>query len=1188
MSGLPGTSVFPGFSAPHAQRCCGYPSDLRRTSLQAAKLAKHSPQLRAQAKSQTVVQDKEGHATELQEAEHVRLENEKLREVLAAKVAALEQAKAEALAQQFAELNRKATLLGASVQSPFDQAKALAAMETPAKAAEPSATAVGHKSGSKKARKPRAAPSTATNTHKGQQDVQKAVPGPILPGLDTEPQEQAFNGNHGSSSSAETHAEMQPSSSGPPASLHSSAQPLLTPPAPIQDNGAGRSRPEQATQSPADAASLCQGRSHWLYFLHPAQPAESQTVTIYFNRNTSDILRYSARVEVHVKFNSWELESSSGAWLDLRPSSAPHDHGADWWSAEVTVPSDAYEMNYIFSDGVGTTDNNGGLDYLSEVDGHMTRQAWTEAAPERMVEAEERRKAEERRLWEKAEQERQVHLAAQDLEQAQHAVAYLRNIRPHLMKGAMSSLSYPQADGQSTPVWQTVPPVLHPGMPAKLLYNLRAGPLNWLTVDEGQHLVLHLGHNEWEKPTDVEMRRVEGHRSNDLEDWWEADITVGRTDMAISFVIKFWEHFDNNNEQSYKLGISPPDDMAEEDWFKQLTERLQEAHHESRKQAEQQEARKARRRSDQRAAVEAKVKAVKRRQLHHMLYTQPSSVLAGSSVTLFYNPTNTNLSQAARIFVHGGWNRWTHPKALGPLELSPPQGAEQRWSVTIEVPANAYKMDLVFADVESGDGNYDNCGGADYHLPVEGSKLSEPGLYIAQIAVEMAPICKVGGLGDVVTALGRAVKEQGHHMEIILPRYDFFLQSPLLGATRYETEFDWGGCRVFVSSCTVEGLTCFFIEPQNGMFHHSGVYKGNDDAVRFDFFCKAALEFLLQTGRQPDILHCHDWSTAGVAQSFWQDYQPYGLWRPKVVFTIHNADFGMARLGSAAHHCQRFTTVSPSYAFEIGGLPAFSGHVSKFFGIRNGIDTDIWDPQNDPFLARHYGPEDVVEGKRAARIALRNTLGLTDWEDRPLVGVITRLTAQKGIQLIKHGAWRTRDRGGQFVLLGSAPDPKVQAEFDGLAGQMSGDANAAFCFSFDEPLSHLIYAACDIVLVPSIFEPCGLTQLIAMRYGTIPVVRSTGGLHDTVFDVDWDKGRAAWELEGCADWQMEQIDATNGFAFDGTDAGALDSALNRAFDAYWNDRQWFHSLQARVMRQDWSWARPALDYIDVYHSAMTS
>jgi len=230
----------------------------------------------------------------------------------------------------------------------------------------------------------------------------------------------------------------------------------------------------------------------------------------------------------------------------------------------------------------------------------------------------------------------------------------------------------------------------------------------------------------------------------------------------------------------------------------------------------------------------------------------------------------------------------------------------------------------------------------------------------------------------------------------------------------------------------------------------------------------------------PPQIHCHDWSTAPVAGLLWQNYHNAGLGTPRAVFTIHNADFGLAAIGDAAHHSQAFTTVSPSYANEISGLPAIAPNAFKFSGVRNGIDPDIWDPSNDPFLPVPYDSKTSEPGKKAARDALRQRLGLTGWEDRPVVAVVSRLTEQKGVHLIEHAAWRALDRGAQFVLLGSAPDPKVQARFDALASRLTSE-NASFVFSFDEPLSHLIYAGADMIVMPSMFEPCGLAQLISVR-----------------------------------------------------------------------------------------------------------
>ena len=169
-------------------------------------------------------------------------------------------------------------------------------------------------------------------------------------------------------------------------------------------------------------------------------------------------------------------------------------------------------------------------------------------------------------------------------------------------------------------------------------------------------------------------------------------------------------------------------------------------------------------------------------------------------------------------------------------------------------PHSAYSLQAVFSDAPSDGATYDNRGGADYSSDVAGCPLSEPGLSIMHVAVEMAPIAKVGGLADVVTALGRAVQEAGHLVEVVLPKFGFLAHSPLLGATSLDTEFDYGGTHVWVSTCVVEGLRCFFVEPANGAFADGGVYGRADDAARFDWFCGAALEFMLVSGRQPDIV----------------------------------------------------------------------------------------------------------------------------------------------------------------------------------------------------------------------------------------------------------------------------------------------------------------------------------------------
>lgn len=321
-------------------------------------------------------------------------------------------------------------------------------------------------------------------------------------------------------------------------------------------------------------------------------------------------------------------------------------------------------------------------------------------------------------------------------------------------------------------------------------------------------------------------------------------------------------------------------------------------------------------------------------------------------------------------------------------------------------------------------------------------------------------------------------------------------------------------------------------------------------------------------------------------------------------------DFGLAAVADAATHSQRITTVSPTYADQIRGTPALAPHGAKFCGVVNGIDPEIWDPLNDPALPLPYYFATCAAGKAAAKAALRARVGLADGgpDGGPLVGVVTRLTTQKGVHLIEHALYRALERGGQVALLGSAPDGNVGRAFERARGDMARrwPGQASLTFRFDEPLSHLIYAACDLLLVPSMFEPCGLSQLIgsafrrlgrggdsfgrlaaplplppphppptpAVRYGAVPLVRRTGGLADTVFDVDTDGARAA--AAGVA---------PNGFVFEGSDGAAMDWALNRALDMWYTRRPEFEALQAACMAQDWGWGRSAAAYVDIYHAA---
>ncbi|GIL88159.1 hypothetical protein Vretimale_14076 [Volvox reticuliferus] len=935
-----------------------------------------------------------------------------------------------------------------------------------------------------------------------------------------------------------------------------------------------------------DPAALVAGREHWMIITVPEKPVAGAPMKLYFNRNQSDKLRHRPHIVLQYGFNQWELMPETGNRVDLVPAPLPKNNTMDFWSCTLQVPEETFEVNFILHDNNGVYENNNGMDFTYGVEAGITYDVWIDTAAERAVAKEIARKEAEALAAAEAKHQAMEAMAQQAKDFGRHKADELKNSISRLQDGAV-----PVLFRESVPVYRILPTAPVAGGKVKVQYNRMSGPFGKFPIPEGQTITLLYGFNGWQNSGKAIMTRVpppSASSATDAEDWFETDVALPKEAVAMNFVLNYYEHYDNNGSQDYKVKVGLPPGLTIDAWADQVAEDLRVREYERCLAEQRVMEEKTRRAEEKKKAAQDFVKAVERRKVRHVLFTNPEVVTAGSEVTVFYNPRDTPLNGRQQIYLMGGWNRWTHKRHFGPIAMHPPVEGGEHWQATLSVPKDAYKMDFVFADVPGGDGTYDNRGGFDYHLPVEGSPIREPPLYVCHISVEMAPIAKVGGLGDVVTALGRAVKEQGHTVEVVLPRYDFFLQSPVLrDQLRYETEFDWGGTRIFVSTAVVENVRVFFIEPRNGFFATPTVYGRYDDEVRFDFFCKAALEFLLKTGRQPDILHCHDWSTAHVAQSYWSDYHPYGLYKPRVVFTIHNLNYGQKKIGEAAHSCQKFTTVSPTYAFEVGGHPVIGPHAHKFMGIRNGIDPELWSPEENQFLPMCYNADSVIEGKKAARQALRQRVGLNGWNDKFIVAVVSRLTGQKGVPLIKHAAYRALDRGGQFVLLGSAPDPKVQADFNALAAQMGGQ-DAAFCFKYDEPLSHLIYAAADMVVVPSMFEPCGLTQMIAMRYGAVPVVRHTGGLRDTVFDVDFDKERAAWELYGSSDWKRDGIDATNGFAFSGTDGGALDYALNRAIDAWYNDRAWFHSLQKRVMEQDWSWNRPAIDYIELYFSALKS
>ncbi|CAA0823706.1 Probable starch synthase 4-chloroplastic/amyloplastic [Striga hermonthica] len=497
-------------------------------------------------------------------------------------------------------------------------------------------------------------------------------------------------------------------------------------------------------------------------------------------------------------------------------------------------------------------------------------------------------------------------------------------------------------------------------------------------------------------------------------------------------------------------------------------------------------------------------------------------------------------------------------------------------------------------------------------------------LHVVHIAAEMAPVAKVGGLGDVVTGLSKALQKRGHLVEIVLPKYDCMHYDLIrdLKALDVPVESYFDG-KLFKNKIwvgTVQGLPVYFIEPHHpSKFFWRGQYYGEqDDFKRFSYFSRAALELLLQAGKKPDIIHCHDWQTAFVAPLYWDLYVPEGLNSARICFTCHNFEYQGAAPASDLASCgldvfrlnrpdrmqdnssndrvnpvkgaivfsNIVTTVSPSYAQEVrsseGGRglhKTLDSHSKKFVGVLNGIDTDAWNPATDPFLEAQYSVNDI-EGKAENKEALRRYLGLSSANIRqPLVACITRLVPQKGVHLIRHAMYRTLELGGQFVLLGSSPVSQIQEscifsirrEFEDISNKFKTHDHVRLILKYDEVLSHLIYAASDMFIIPSIFEPCGLTQMIAMRYGSVPIARKTGGLNDSVFDVDDD---------------TIPVKFRNGFTFLTADEQGLNSALERAFNHYSNGGDGWEQLVRKDMSIDFSWETSASVYEELYQKSV--
>ena len=474
---------------------------------------------------------------------------------------------------------------------------------------------------------------------------------------------------------------------------------------------------------------------------------------------------------------------------------------------------------------------------------------------------------------------------------------------------------------------------------------------------------------------------------------------------------------------------------------------------------------------------------------------------------------------------------------------------------------------------------------------------------VAFIGSECYPFVKTGGLGDVMSALPKSLAKLNCDVKVIIPRYKCIPQK-FQEKMEYKGSFSMDLCAdgkqyyVGIMEYQEDGVVYDFID--NDEFFSWGNPYTNliDDIPKFCYFGKAVLAALNYLDWTPDVVHCHDWQAALVPLYLRTCFKDSNVGRASCVLTIHNLRFqgiydrktiqywsGLPdyvfnkdcltqnwldanMLKGGITYSNVVTTVSNTYAGEIQTEEYGEGleehlryHHNKLVGIVNGIDTDIWNPATDKLLAAPYNSQNVIENKKANKKALQESLGLEVDDHKIVIGLISRLTNQKGLDLVNNVIPHIMDEHTQVVVLGTG-----DAEYEDAFRYYENAYKGNFCayIAYNENVAHNIYAGCDALLVPSRFEPCGLTQLISMRYGSVPIVRETGGLKDTV-------------------QPYNLFDNTgNGFTFDRYESGLLYDAINRAKTLYFESRPYWDEMVVRNMNKDVSWEQSAKHYKDMY------
>lgn len=467
-------------------------------------------------------------------------------------------------------------------------------------------------------------------------------------------------------------------------------------------------------------------------------------------------------------------------------------------------------------------------------------------------------------------------------------------------------------------------------------------------------------------------------------------------------------------------------------------------------------------------------------------------------------------------------------------------------------------------------------------------------LKVLIVASEAAPFAKSGGLGDVVGTLPKVLKEHGVDVRVVIPKYqsiknEYFQGINYLGS--FETSLDWRKQPAGVLQKDGE-FTTYFIE-NDYYFGRDGYYGYDDDNERFGFFSKAVLEMLPFIDFYPDIIHCNDWQTGPVCVLLKEVYSKFVRYKAiKTLYTIHNLQYQgqfprdtMEMIGIPSYcygyleyygqinfmkaglmYTDMISTVSKTYAEEIKTFQYGYGldgvlrlRSDRLCGILNGIDYIKNNPLTDKRIYVNYDAK-TIEKKKENKKMLQKELGLEE-KDVPVVSIISRLAEQKGLDLVAWAAEEILSRGAQFVILGTG-EKRLEDFFRGLEAKYKGKVSANIMF--DDTRAQRIYASSDIFLMPSLFEPCGLGQMFSLRYGTIPVVRKTGGLADTIEEYDSEKGTG------------------NGFVFEHYTADGLMWAVNKAIDTYYAGGKVWEKAVKNAMTSNFSWDKSAEEYISLY------